>query len=253
MSAPPYMPLYVADYLADTTHLSTLEHGAYCLLLMSMWRAGGSLPNDPAKLAKFARMTSAQWARVEATVMQFFDVSDSDVTQSRLAREIEKHAGVVRQRRESGSRGGRAKALKGNDPALANARVLPCQPEPEPEPEESLGSKEDPKRDLFEDDPAKTAWSMAINLLTSRASMTEAKARAAFGRMIGANKITAPDMLPALGLALANGTRDPVSYLMKAAASVGKRKNPDPTDPASLEPDQKMTPSGLVYRPDAFC
>ena len=125
------MPLYVADYLADTTHLSTLEHGAYCLLLMSMWRAGGSLPNDPAKLAKFARMTSAQWARIEATVMQFFDVSDSDVTQSRLAREIEKHAGVVRQRRESGSKGGRAKALKDNGPTVANARVLPCQPEPE--------------------------------------------------------------------------------------------------------------------------
>lgn len=131
MSAPPYMPLYVADYLADTTHLSTLEHGAYCLLLMSMWRAGGILPNDPAKLAKFARMTSAQWARVEATVIQFFDVSDTEVTQSRLAREIEKHAGVVRQRRESGSKGGRAKALKDNDQPLANARRLPCQPEPE--------------------------------------------------------------------------------------------------------------------------
>lgn len=247
------MPLYVADYLADTTHLSTLEHGAYCLLLMSMWRAGGTLPNDPAKLAKFARMTSAQWARVEATVMQFFTLENGEVIQSRLSREIEKHAGVVRQRRESGSKGGKAKALKSNEPDLANARGLLKQPEPEPEPKDSLGSKEDPKRGLFEDDPSKVAWSMAINLLTSRASMTEAKARAAFGRMLGANKITAPDMLPALGLALANGTRDPLAYLMKAAASVGKRKNPDPTDPASLEPDQRMTPSGLVYRPDAFC
>jgi len=131
MSAPPYMPLYVADYLADTTHLSTLEHGAYCLLLMSMWRAGGSLPNDPAKLAKFARMTSAQWARVEATVMQFFTVGNGEVIQSRLAREIDKHANVVRQRRESGSKGGKAKALKDNVPTVASANGLPCQPEPE--------------------------------------------------------------------------------------------------------------------------
>lgn len=136
MSAPPFMPLYVADYLADTTHLSTLEHGAYCLLLMSMWRSGGSLPDDDAKLAKFARMTAAQWARVRHTVMQFFTVENGEVIQSRLAREIDKHANVVRQRRESGSRGGRAKALKDNGPTIANANGLPCQLELEPELEE---------------------------------------------------------------------------------------------------------------------
>lgn len=118
------MPFYVADYLADTTHLSTLEHGAYCLLLMSMWRAGGTLPDDDAKLAKFARMTSAQWARVRATVMHFFDVSEGSVTQSRLAREIAKHSDVVRRRRESGSMGGKAKALKNNEPDLASANFL---------------------------------------------------------------------------------------------------------------------------------
>lgn len=124
MSAPPFMPLYVADYLADTTHLTTLEHGAYCLLLMASWRLGGSLPDDDAKLAKFARMTAAQWARVRESVIPFFDVSDGVVTQRRLLVEIEKHAGVVRRRRESGSMGGKAKALKNNVPAIAGANFL---------------------------------------------------------------------------------------------------------------------------------
>lgn len=148
MSAPPYMPLYVADYLADTTHLSTLEHGAYCLLLMSMWRSGGTLPNDDAKLAKFARMTAAQWARVSETVMAFFTLSDGVFTQGRLAREMDRHANVVRQRRESGSRGGKVKALKDKEPPVANATVLPCQPELEPELKER-GKPLSPREDEF--------------------------------------------------------------------------------------------------------
>ncbi len=69
--SPPYMPLYVADYLADTGHLSTIEHGAYLLLLMHYWRTG-ALPIDDDGLARIARMSMRRWAFAKQSIIKFF-------------------------------------------------------------------------------------------------------------------------------------------------------------------------------------
>lgn len=60
MSSTPFMQFYVGDYLADTLDLTTEQHGAYLLILMTMWQHDAKLPNDPVKLARIARMTPAQ-------------------------------------------------------------------------------------------------------------------------------------------------------------------------------------------------
>ena len=130
------MPLFVGDYLADTTHLTCTEHGAYMLLLMSMWRSGGALPNDHAKLSRFARCTPGQWARISETILAFFDIADGVISHGRLSREMTKHSAAVEQRRQAASNGGKAKALKNNRSPLPDANLSLCQPEPEPEPEE---------------------------------------------------------------------------------------------------------------------
>jgi uncharacterized protein YdaU (DUF1376 family) len=67
----PWMPLYIADYLADTAHLNAAEHGAYLLLIMHYWRTGG-LPEDETKLARIARMTSRQWSHSRDLLRSFF-------------------------------------------------------------------------------------------------------------------------------------------------------------------------------------
>lgn len=115
MSAPPYMKLYVADYLGDTHHLGALEHGAYLLLLMAMWRAGGSLPAMDANLAKLARCTPDQWSEIRDSVLPFFKRSRGRLAHKRLTEELAKYESTSGKRSEAGKQGGRPKSSKNNE------------------------------------------------------------------------------------------------------------------------------------------
>lgn len=70
VAALPYMQLYIADYLADTMHLSAEEHGAYLLLMFNYWQTGKPIPKN--RLAKIARLTNERWADVEPSLQEFF-------------------------------------------------------------------------------------------------------------------------------------------------------------------------------------
>jgi uncharacterized protein YdaU (DUF1376 family) len=143
MSAAPFMQLYVADYIGDTLHLTTEQHGAYLLLLMAMWRAGGSLPNEEHKLARIVGLSPARWRRVGCDVLAFFEVSKTEITQKRLTKEIEKAKEKSSKRAEAGAKGGIAKSLKDKEAAVAIAANLPrhsSEPEPDTEREDKKKS-----------------------------------------------------------------------------------------------------------------
>lgn len=106
MAAIPYMPLYIADYLADAGHLTTLEHGAYLMLLMAYWQRGEGLPDDDVKLARIARLNTANWAKVKPAVRDFFTTRDGKLVQHRVERELEK----VRDKSLKNRKGGLARA-----------------------------------------------------------------------------------------------------------------------------------------------
>ena len=71
MSSPPWMPLYIGDYRADTTHLNAALHGAYLLLVMHYWQQGG-LPDDDEQLAGIACMSIGQWRENRPVIRPFF-------------------------------------------------------------------------------------------------------------------------------------------------------------------------------------
>lgn len=89
MSAKPAaIPLFGDAYLADTTHLTTEEHGAYFLLILAAWRQPDcSLPNDDKKLARIACLSLRKWKSIKATIMAFWHEKDGRIFQSRLTKE----------------------------------------------------------------------------------------------------------------------------------------------------------------------
>lgn len=115
----PALPLWTDAYLSDTGHLTTIEHGAYLLLLMTMWRNDGSLPNDDKRLSRFCRLTMGQWLRIKPVIMEFFSVDGDEITQGRLTDELV----FVRQHSAKQSNAAKARWLKtkGKD----NAKVMP--------------------------------------------------------------------------------------------------------------------------------
>ncbi|WP_083222519.1 DUF1376 domain-containing protein [Ensifer sp. LC163] len=86
MSERPFMQLYVSDFIGDTLHLSTEQIGAYMLLLMAMWNAGGRLPNDDAKLARVVRMSVKKWLAIKDDLLAFFDVAADEITHGKIDR-----------------------------------------------------------------------------------------------------------------------------------------------------------------------
>ena len=71
MSKKPWMPLYIGDYLRKTTHLDATGSGAYLHLIMHYWDHG-SLPNDDGKLARIAKLTPRQYAKLRPSLTPFF-------------------------------------------------------------------------------------------------------------------------------------------------------------------------------------
>lgn len=92
MSALPWMPLYPADYLADTRRLTTEQHGAYLLLLLDSW-VSGALPDDDSVLARVAGMDAESWTATRRALAGYFQIADGMWVHARLERErIDAHA-----------------------------------------------------------------------------------------------------------------------------------------------------------------
>lgn len=103
-----WMPLFIGDYQKDTMRLSTVQHGAYLLMLMEYW-VNGPLPDDDDDLASITKLSDGEWAKHKAKLSRFFVIRDGFWFNKRADEEIE----AAKKRREASRRNGK----KGGRPA----------------------------------------------------------------------------------------------------------------------------------------
>lgn len=115
-----WMPLYIGDYKRDTGHLTTLEHGAYFLLIMHYWETG-PLPVDISRLARISGLSVKRFVPVWETLRGFFVEADAKQLLSKCYRhkrldiEIEKAEKLREKRQIAGSIGGLSSRGKSNE------------------------------------------------------------------------------------------------------------------------------------------
>jgi len=126
----PALPLFTDAYMADTRHLTTTQHGAYLLLLMTAWRMPDcKLPDDDALLARWAGLDYRNWRKMRPLIIDQFWKKDVDgkLQQNRLLDERSYADSVRRKNAEAG----KASALKRKE---RHSTSVPTKPQPESNP-----------------------------------------------------------------------------------------------------------------------
>jgi uncharacterized protein YdaU (DUF1376 family) len=106
-----WMPLYIGDYIRDTSRLTCGQHGAYLLLIMDYWIKGPP-PDDDEVLATITKASKKEWQKLRKILCEFFIISEGVWRHKRIDAELARADALVEQRRAAGQASGRARAQR---------------------------------------------------------------------------------------------------------------------------------------------
>lgn len=247
-NADAWMPLWIGDYLKDTTRLSLAEHGAYIKLLMDAW-VNGPQADDNAELCRIVGCFPKEWRTIRPKIERLFKVADGVWRHKRLederaaaeersdkARTKAQRAAAGRWHKEDKPGGSKQEGRERTPEAMLGAlpEALPdavheqC-PSPSPT---TLPSEEPETLDG-------KAWREAVALLVMAGGMKDQAARSFFGGLLKSSGLEAHKLRPSILAASQNGTMDPRGYLSAAASRLaGKAVAAQPrTDVAGWSDD----------------
>lgn len=120
-----WMPLWIGAYLADTMRLTTIQHGAYLLLLMAYWRERTALPDDDNELRAITKTEKSEWKQIKPVLAKFFKIEGGVWWHKRVEQEMA--AADARSEKSSSKASKAAQARWGNQStdAPSNAPSIP--------------------------------------------------------------------------------------------------------------------------------
>jgi uncharacterized protein YdaU (DUF1376 family) len=170
-----WIPIYIGDYLSNTMHLSTEQHGAYMLLIFAYWKNGGPLPDDAEYLAGVSKLSTDAWHRHSKRIAEFFQTDNGVWRHTFIDRELEKAKRNKQVKSNAGKAGAAAKygktladASECHDFAIANGHQTDS-PSPSPSPIENntpeLDKLTSEAEVIYEHYPRKEARKKAIQTI----------------------------------------------------------------------------------------
>lgn len=182
----PSMPMFWDAYMADTSHLSLEEHGAYQLILGHMWLNRGAVPDDDQDNARRLRVSVAKWrklkARLTPPLIFFGPENDRKITQKRLQIEWNVVADFRDRQRQKGRRSGEVRREKkqtlngsrSSSPVHPAVRTeTPTETEPEANPERTPN----PNKSKITSSSVKSREAVSSSPLLDTATMRRAAAK----------------------------------------------------------------------------
>lgn len=126
MTVKTWMPMYWGDYLRDTGHLSTAQHGAYLLLIGHYWTTSKSLPDNDDMLRQVTRMTPAEWKKARPVLAEFFTSEGGRWVHRRIEAEMLQASDKQAKRSARSSAAASARWSSRNAPSMPQASAKQC-------------------------------------------------------------------------------------------------------------------------------
>lgn len=111
---PLWMPIWVADRVADTGHLSAFDLGCLHRLELSYWRSGPPMDSDDT-LARICGCTPVEFRRARTTLERFFDVGSGQWISQKLDSELAESYRVINGKRKQTAAATSARMAKRNE------------------------------------------------------------------------------------------------------------------------------------------
>lgn len=120
-----WMPLWIGAYLADTMRLTTIQHGAYLLMLMAYWRDREPLIDDDEELRAITKTDKADWKKIRPVLAKFFKIENGKWWHKRVEQELVSAAEKQSKAKSKAQAAAQARWRDAPSSATSNAPSIP--------------------------------------------------------------------------------------------------------------------------------